>query len=328
MDVEERRLVDTIAERAVREGFALDHAQLRAAEVLAARGAHGVYLSGPVGRGKTWLLDAYFGSLVTQRKRRYHFHSFFADLHRGAHKQGSIDSAIASLVGDCEVLCFDELHVHDIGDAKLVAKVLEYIFGRQIRLVVTSNYRPDELLPNPLFHMKFLPTIASILRMMTVVAVDGTQDYRRTATSRAATGFAGGSYAVGLRNPRCGTIMIPVGGNRSVRAIAFGENDIRLTFDDLCGRPTGPADYVILAKTFKRWTIVGVPRLATSNSDAVARFCSVVDVLHDSAVQLSVEAELPLAEVLRGTEEVLDIGRAASRLYTLHEASPSSVSTA
>ncbi|MGA9871949.1 MAG: AFG1/ZapE family ATPase [Rhodococcus sp. (in: high G+C Gram-positive bacteria)] len=54
--------------------FDLDATQTEAVDLLTRPDEHGVYLWGPVGRGKTWLLDRYFGGVATGAKRRVHFH--------------------------------------------------------------------------------------------------------------------------------------------------------------------------------------------------------------------------------------------------------------
>eukprot|EP01036_Dinobryon_divergens_P004218 gene4218-5569_t len=42
----------------------------------------GVYLYGGVGRGKSFLMDCFFGAVPLKRKTRLHFHEFMREVHR------------------------------------------------------------------------------------------------------------------------------------------------------------------------------------------------------------------------------------------------------
>ena len=150
------------AQKAAQQGYTLSAGQTRAISALARESRHllarqptrSLYLHGPVGRGKSWLLDGFFQALPMAEKQRVHFHDFFARLHRGMFKHRAQDDALAvtldELLAGCQVLCFDEFHVHDIGDAMLISRLFKALFQRGVWVLVTSNYPPAGLLPDPI----------------------------------------------------------------------------------------------------------------------------------------------------------------------------------
>ncbi|KAA0021998.1 cell division protein ZapE [Antrihabitans cavernicola] len=315
-------LIEQIEQRARDDGFELDDVQRRAAAGLAAlnrdrRPHRGLYLWGPVGRGKTWLLDAFVAFTPIRETRRMHWHSFLVDLHRVTHALGSIDAAVDALLRDCQMLSFDEFHVHNIGDAKLVERFLNAVFARGIVFVVTSNYPPAGLMPNPLTHHAFLSAIALIESRMKVLAVAGPVDYRTVSTA-ARQGFSDGNYFVGAMLDDGPTIELQVG-TRFVCARQVDGDSVRFDFRDLCERPTATADYLILVERYRRWTISAVPPLVTATKEAVARFCNVVDVLCDAGVELTVVSDVPLDRLVDGDISARDLARTVSRLSMLHQ---------
>ena len=147
----------------------------------------GLYFYGGVGRGKSFLMDAFFGCLPYRRKRRVHFHAFMAEIHRRMRdkrsEQDPLKSVAADIAEETRVLCFDEFHVSDIADAMILGRLLENLFAHGVVLVATSNYAPSELYPQGQNRSSFLPTIALIERHLTVLNVDSGEDYRmRTLT--------------------------------------------------------------------------------------------------------------------------------------------------
>ncbi|MGN6577513.1 MAG: cell division protein ZapE [Nocardioides sp.] len=293
----------------------------------------GVYIWGPVGRGKTWLLDAFFDALPTQRKKRVHLHTLLRDLHRAVHAHRSaahaFDAAVEELLADCAVVCFDELHLHDVGDAMLISRVLHRLGQRDIALVATSNYAPEALLPNPLYHHLFQPSIELIRRRTSVVEVCGPTDYRTSpvVSARGSGGFRSGALVwagpprqpatQGLQTPGAATDVELRVGSRVVRALRAEGPRVWFDFAQLCESATSVTDLLALAERFQAWVVVGVPRLADRPPDAQQRFLNLVDVLHDRDVALTLVCEDSPDLLLIGSVCLPDVERAASRLALL-----------
>ncbi|MGF0314743.1 cell division protein ZapE [Nocardia fluminea] len=301
----------------------------------------GIYLHGRPGRGKTMVMDHFFASADTHRKRRFHFHTFFAALHTAAHTLGSIERAIDALLSDADLVCFDEFHVTDIGDAMLVARLLDALFAGRRTLVVTSNYRPADLLPNPLFHDHFLPSIEQILANLDVVTLDGPLDYRTLPTHRD-TGFLAGRYVLttgvgpgGIRTAGASvdaagerpTVEVPLGHGRTIRAHTAADA-ITLDFHALCAAPTSAADYLRLTERYRHWTLRAVPPLREVPPDWSMRLVNLVDVLYDADLPFTVHAPERSADLTSGVPAIPDLARTASRLGELPLTRVSTVRTA
>ncbi|MEC3913706.1 cell division protein ZapE [Nocardia sp. CDC160] len=306
LDADQRVAADRLAAIAERVGK-------RSRISIGRKGPRGLYLYGGPGRGKTMLMNRFFDAVPSDRKRRYHFHAFFARLNAGIHEYGTIDASVDALLTGVDLLCFDEFHVHDSGDARLVSRLLETLFARRITLVVTSNYPPQGLLPNPYMHHMFVPTIDRILEHLEVVSVNGPTDYRSLGGRH--TGFAAGHYVVGSCGVS-GAVEIPVA-HRQLRARALENGELTVDFTELCGTPVSAADFLALTAEIRRWVVCGVPPMGTVPPDWVMRFVNLVDVLYDADLELSVYAEVPLAQLGGEIRRVPDLYRTLSRLGEL-----------
>ena len=150
----------------------------------------GLYVHGQVGRGKTMLMDLFFETAPVEKKRRAHFHSFMADVHkrvhawRQAHKAGTVkgDDPIApvanALADEATLLCFDEFAVNDIADAMILGRLFEAMFSRGVVVVATSNVAPMDLYRDGLNRALFMPFVAQLNERMHVLRLDARTDFR------------------------------------------------------------------------------------------------------------------------------------------------------
>ena len=326
------------AQKAAQQGYTLSAGQTRAISALARESRHllarqptrSLYLHGPVGRGKSWLLDGFFQALPIAEKQRVHFHDFFARLHRGMFKHRAQDDALAvtldELLAGCQVLCFDEFHVHDIGDAMLISRLFKALFQRGVWVLVTSNYPPAGLLPNPLYHQRFKPVIDLIAARMDVLEVSAPEDFRSLPQAHSTQRFSAGHYlwpgtasqraAFDLPAADCPAQPLAVG-NRQLHCRRLQGRTIAFTFNDLCEQLTAVMDYLLLCHDFDHWIIDGLPVLADCPIAVQQRFINLVDVLYDKDKHLILIGEQPLEQALHG--QAIDLARTASRLGQLQQ---------
>ena len=126
----------------------------------------GLYLWGGVGRGKTYLVDTFYDCLPFSRKLRVHFHRFMQRVHTELTslegEKNPLEIVAGRLADEALVICFDEFFVTDIGDAMILAGLMEGLFSRGVTLVATSNIEPGKLYENGLQRQRFLPAIALV----------------------------------------------------------------------------------------------------------------------------------------------------------------------
>lgn len=345
------------------QGFHPDSAQLRAATALdechhslheSSGPVPGVYLWGPVGRGKTWLMDSFHRSLRVP-SRRQHFHHFMQWVHRRLFQlTGTADPLRAlacELAAEVRVLCFDELFVNDIGDAILLGSLLQVMFEQGVVLVATSNQPPRQLYAEGFNRERFLPAIAAIERHMQVVAVDGEQDHRLhpgVAVQRywlSQPGQASPLNAVFERLAAGQTLSTgPIElGHRAISVIRHSDSVLWCRYTDLCEQPLAALDFIALCDRFQCVLLSDVPRLGgpqregriargtedgaervvagdrelpalARGDDSVRRFIALVDECYDRHVPLYLEAEVALDDLYDEGYLAFPFRRTLSRL--------------
>ena len=314
----------------------------------------GLYLWGGVGRGKTFLVDLFYAGLPLPEvrtgtlsggappsghaqaragKRRTHFHRFMRAVHEQLRAHGGERDPLAAIVREwrrrLRVLVLDEFFVSDIGDAMILARLLERMFAEGIVLVTTSNADPVDLYRDGLQRARFLPAIELIRSHCEVVHLASDTDYRLRALTRSPVYRAplddGSDAWLERRWHELGgddahrDAGIDIDGRRiAVRARA--KSMAWFDFEALCEGPRGTTDYIEIAREFHTVLLGGIPVLDDSRDDAARRFVNLVDELYDRHVNLVCTAAVPPPLLYAGERIAGAFERTASRLIEMQSA--------
>lgn len=289
----------------------------------------GVYLWGGVGRGKSFVMDAFFAAAPVQAKRRVHFHAFLQELQvRMLAFSGQADPlarVAEEIAQQTRLLCFDEFHVHDIGDAMLLGRLLKVLVEEGVGLVCTSNYSPDKLCPNPLYRERFRPAIQLIEKRFDVVSLDAGQDYRQHSTELEAWGdycwpepVDGGASirrALGLGEGALLDQVLEVN-HHPLRVHALEGDRAWLDFHELFATPRSASDYLWLIEHFPHMAVGGLDRLGDHPQDVSQRFLNFIDIAYDRGLHLRLFSAVALEQLAEGGNAV-DFARTLSRMKQL-----------
>jgi len=328
---------------ALQQGFVEDPAQHRAVERLQAcyealhstppRIGRGIYLWGPVGRGKTWLMDRFYQGLSVAA-RRQHFHHFMRWVHRRLFeltgRSDPLERVAQELASELRVLCLDELFINDIGDAMILGRLFRLLFDKGLVLVLTSNQPPQELYADGHHRDRLLPAIDAILTHMEIVDVRGPEDHRLHPGAHTrrywirddsrpqlmAELFTQLAEEQGLAGP----LEI---GERRFEVMRHSPAVLWCSYDQLCEAPLWANDYIELCDRFDHILLSDLPLLTdgqqvrgiargtedaaervdtgdrempqlTRRDNGVRRFIALVDECYDRGVPLYLEAAVAL----------------------------------
>jgi len=311
----------------------------------------GIYLYGPVGRGKSMLMDLFYSNLVSVKKQRLHFHHFIAQVHTQLYQlQGHKNPLILiakQWAKSIRVLCFDEFFVSDIGDAMIMARLFDALFEQGVVLVATSNAKPEQLYYNGLQRARFLPTIDLINNHCHIINVAGDDDHRFRYGKHNRHYFIGLSavdfktkfltlYPNALQN---NTICVH---RRELPYLLKADNALMIDFMALCSGPRSANDYMFLAKTFDVLYIENVPKMGVGATgkvivhgiedsyqrekqtlnehfldDEARRFIALVDEFYDCHKQLVINAQADIETLYEGKKLSFDYARTHSRIVEM-----------
>ena len=290
----------------------------------------GIYFWGGVGRGKTVLMDLFYQSLPEQvGARRIHFHSFMNQIHSALNELDTsepLKQVAQDIAQNTRVLCLDEFVIIDIGDAMIMAGLLEGLFSNGVILVTTSNAMPRNLYKDGLQRARFLPAIGLIENHCQQVNLDGEQDYRlrflsqtdlysvpHTSNTTQLIQQYVSEHVTPLQAEQADLVI----NGRSLAHQFCAEDTVWFSFSELCETTRSQNDYLELARFFNTLILTDIRQMDKSDDDVARRFVLLIDVLYDHQVKLICSAAVRPDELYSGDRLQFEFERTSSRLLEM-----------
>lgn len=290
----------------------------------------GLYIWGSVGRGKTYLMDLFYGCLPFGDKMRRHFHRFIHKVHyelkQREGRENPLEEVADRIADKTRIICFDEFDVSDIADAMIIGNLFDALFKRGIVLVATSNMPPDQLYSNGLQRERFIPAIRLLENNTKVLHLDGDLDYRFRILEKAEIYHSPLDPQAEDNLERCFESIAPEPGKynhvmkiegRPIQTRFHADGVVWCDFTDLCGDGRGTEDYIEIARRYQTVLISNIPALTEAIEDQTRRFVAVVDEFYDHNVKLIASAAEPLESLYQGNRLTTEFERTRSRLQEM-----------
>jgi cell division protein ZapE len=290
----------------------------------------GLYLWGGVGRGKTYLMDAFFDTLPIESKSRLHFNRFMQRVHEDLTQLAGVKNPLTviadQLAREVHVLCFDEFYVSDIGDAMLLGGLMQLLFDRGITLVATSNIPPSDLYKDGLQRGRFIPAIKALEANVDVINVDSGIDYRLRLLTQTELYFCAPADGA---SDQLHTIFSDLTSGRTAEPLEIEVNKrvlqvkgsvegvLYCSFDVLCLQPRSAGDYTQIAKEYSAVLVDDLPQMDGSMEDGARRFITMVDEFYDRNIKLILAADVPMEALYAGRKLAFEFQRTLSRLIEM-----------
>ena len=266
--------------------------------------SRGFYLYGNVGVGKTMILNFFFDQLK-EKKLRLHFNEFMISFHSFVHErkeeeeENIISHFIKNLKLKASLIYFDEFQVTNIVDAMILGKLFDQIFKEDIKIIVTSNTKISELYKDGLQRDQFKPFIKIMEQESIECELKIEDDYRKSNNNKKQryfyplnkeTNFKINKFFRTITKEKKNSLKIINVKGRDFKIENFYEGVVRFNFNELCDKNLGAEDYLEIIKYCKFIVIDKVPQFDDTNSNQQQRFITLLDVIYDKNIPISVTA--------------------------------------
>lgn len=309
----------------------------------------GFYMFGPVGCGKTMLMDLFFESMPTERKMRVHFSTFLLLLQSEMNKwrvrkndeeMSPIESVARGLLRNNWLICFDEIQHSDFGTTVVLERLISFLVSHGAVLVSTSNRPPHQLGASGFSQEQELSMEEGSIGDFAQFLIDtngiheiiSPTDYRTKSLrgTQAYYSVANGGkdeFDETLRQALDATILEPgqvlvYTRKLNLPSVSTTAGIASFTFRQLCkDTPMGPADYLSICNSFPTIFIADIPALSIRDKNEAKRLLSFVDAAYETKTKvffLAATDPEDLFQLIPDQGEDAEV-RDAAQLETLEE---------
>jgi cell division protein ZapE len=287
---------------------------------------NGFYFYGTVGRGKSMLMDLFFQFPTLQQKRRVHFHAFMDELHERMHNLKTTDvdpihQVACDIAAEARLLCFDEFYISNIADAMMLGRLFEKLKACGVTVCATSNWKPEDLFTGGHNRVRFKPFIKAIENMMNITNLGNGTDYRSRNGTEIPHFFIGANASDKVEQafghfsaePAMGDKIIDLG-DFKLPIKQHSTNVLHASFEELCGNPLSPGNYLHIAKHYDTVIIEDIPQLDAKLAEKAMRFVVLIDILYENKRRAICSSEIDPEELCTDGDIAFAFQRTLSRL--------------
>ncbi|BAT82318.1 hypothetical protein LR48_Vigan462s000900 [Vigna angularis] len=217
------------------------------------------------------------------------------------------------------ILCFDEIQTVDVFAIVALSGILSRLLSSGTIIVATSNRAPSDLNEAGMQKEIFQKLVSKLEDHCEKVLIGSEIDYRRFLAQKSENQvhffWPIGKEATNEFEKKWHDVTSRYGGrivSNTTISVMFGrtlevpksfDGVARFTFEYLCGRPLGAADYIAVAENFHTVFISDIPVMSMRIRDKARRFITLIDELYNHHCCLCCLASSSIDELFQGTEE-------------------------
>ena len=238
----------------------------------------------------------------------------------------TISDYVKKLKKKYDLIYLDEFQVTNIVDAMILGKLFEVIFEENIKIIITTNTKLNDLYRDGLQRDQFLPFISIIEKSSIQKELLLNDDYRKKNNEKIQNFFyplnektsfkVNQKFREFTRNKNKETKIVTTKG-RDFVIENFYSGVARFNFKDLCDKNLGAEDYINIADICDHIFIEEIPKFINENINQQLRFITLIDIFYEKKVKLILSFEENLDNLSSSNKHSEIFKRTVSRIFEM-----------